>query len=191
MTKFMRFALAVLATALLPLPCLADALYTYSGTHFTNVYGSLYSTSDLITGEFTVSSPLADNLSTVAITPVSFNFSDGVQTIASSSIPLPGATFIVSTDASGNISQWLIDLHDASGLDFSEISSTTFGTTQDSADFQTQSSPGAAYITQDQGNAYSRGTWTESTVTPEPASLILSLTGLAATGLQFVRRRFA
>lgn len=75
----MRLSLfAVAALFVSSLIARADAVYTYTGQHFTLVEGS-YTTSDSVTGLFTITNPLGDDLNNVSFTPLSFNFSDGVQ----------------------------------------------------------------------------------------------------------------
>jgi hypothetical protein len=102
-------ALAVLAVS--PAALLADTyVYTYTGLDFTDASGP-YTTSDSVTGSFTLSSALPDDLTSfTTIAPVSFSFSDGVDTISNTSFDLDGDSFAVETDGSGNITAWSIYL---------------------------------------------------------------------------------
>jgi hypothetical protein len=53
---------------------------------------------------------VGDNLSNQSVSPSSFSFSDGVQIITNLSPNLDPLEFKFSTDATGGITQWLIDI---------------------------------------------------------------------------------
>jgi len=99
----------------------ADITYTYTGNDFTTATGA-YTTSDFVSGYFTLASALGDNLVLASETPATYSFSDGVQTISSLSPPTD-VTFEISTDASGNIDAWFINLENPSPLN--QISTQT------------------------------------------------------------------
>src|ERR1700722_6983711 len=89
--------------------------YTYTGNDFTS--GGVeppYTVSDRITGSFTLSAPLGDSFSGL-VTPISFSFTDGQQTITNSNITHPyGSSFEyidINTSSSGAILGWSIDLN--------------------------------------------------------------------------------
>ncbi len=95
-----------------------SATYVYSGPPYTSV-GGIYTTSMRITGSFTTANPLAPNLSNVEIGPnglnlvVGWSFGNGVTTFTTdNSVPGIGVigAFVVSTDAVGNITAFLISL---------------------------------------------------------------------------------
>jgi len=104
--------LAVLGSA----EAYADVIYTYTGRDFTTA-DPPYTLADRVTGYFTLSQPLGDGLQNATITPLSFSFSDGVQTITNLSANvfahfqniytdgsgMPTAVFINITADSGNI----------------------------------------------------------------------------------------
>jgi hypothetical protein len=100
-------------------------VYTYTGNAFENVTGP-YTTIDFVSGSFTLASALGNNLPLANVTPLSYSFNDGVQTI-SSLIPPGDVTFQISTNASGNIDGWLINLENPSP--YNGISTMTDGDT--------------------------------------------------------------
>ena len=191
-------ALVAIAIILLPIPLLASPVtYSYTGQDFSSLYVSgesqQYSTSDSIVGEFTLSAPLADDLTSfTTVTPTSFSFSDGVQTITNLSANLVAAQtyFQVETNASGAITAWSITVTTDGGTAHDDIETVDeTGFAQD--DGEVSSSPGVYSEGENtSSDGSSAGTWTSSAavVTPEPASLMLVATGLlGAAGL--VRRR--
>ena len=101
-------SIALLASLLLPLPALADTYtYTYTGNYFTVVQGS-YTLSDSVT----VSSPSRLRSRTPqAIPPFQLR---SASPMASRRSPTPPPVsvfgFDVTTDASGDIASWLIDI---------------------------------------------------------------------------------
>lgn len=86
----------------------ADIIYSYTGSDFTTAT-TPYTTSDYVSGSFTLATALGDNLSLAVITPSSYSFSDQVQTFSSLSPPTD-VTFEISTNASGQITGWFINL---------------------------------------------------------------------------------
>lgn len=86
----------------------ADTTYTYTGNAFTSCNGTYAPPGPCgeVTETFTVSAPLGDNLTQDDITSLitSFSVSDG--TVVLNQGDSLAATFIVSTDAAGNIVQW-------------------------------------------------------------------------------------
>jgi hypothetical protein len=168
---------------MLPMPLLADSFtYTYTGNDFTNLFASgetqLFTKSDFISGEFTLSAPLADNLiSLTAITPASFSFSNGVDTFYNTT-PNLSPYFYIETNASGDITGWLIEIQQqiaGGGYDFLE--------TQNESGYAGDYGQNADGGIEIEGyNASTPGTFVESSVvssaTPEPSSLVLLGTGM-------------
>ncbi len=157
---------AVLASA--GLAARADTTYTYTGNDFTTVEGP-YTTSDSVSGSFTVASPLGDNLSNFGFLPTSFSFTDGVQTLTNSDASL-GSFFYVWTGGSGNVTSWNFGIPgpDLSGGIFTAATPSHYRT--DSGGFS-DSGMGV--------NFYNPGTWSvQSSVTPEPGSWMLLGTGM-------------
>jgi hypothetical protein len=99
-------AKVLLATFLiLPLRLMADTVYTYTGNPLDIGNGpSPYTVGDHVAGWFDISAPLAANLNYASIVPISYSFTDGVN-LAYESL-LPNHAIEISTDASGNISDW-------------------------------------------------------------------------------------
>ena len=93
----------------------ASIILHYQGNTFTDTDllgpttpADLYTTSDSATGWIELSSVLAANLNFATVTPLSFSFTDGVNTIDDSNVTLSLFTF--ETDASGVIVGWGINL---------------------------------------------------------------------------------
>jgi hypothetical protein len=194
----MRLRSLILSSLLLALPIFAHAstIYTYTGPNFTYLINPLtsepvFTTSDFVSGSFTLNSPLAANMSYSIISPSSFSFTDQLSTITSDPNATLQSRFQVSTDASGNILQFSISLDEVAGSQEIAIYADSDGPNSyytGDAGFilPANSSPRVA----NDGESFTSGKFTSSTIssTPEPSSLILLGTGCLAT-LGAVRRR--
>jgi hypothetical protein len=152
--------------------------YTYTGNDFESAT-SPYTTSDFVSGFFTVASPFSDSMALASFTPTSYSFSDGVQTFSSASPP--SVTFKVGTDPSGNINAWFISL--TSGVNI--ISTATTPNQED----QGSTSAGSALNFFDQGSWLASAGGGGGSTVPEPGYPVLIGIGFAAIAV--VRRRLA
>jgi len=177
----MRLRTAILSAAVLmtaPLLSAQTTTYYYTGADYNNVFNSgpiLYTTSMDITGNFTTAT-LGDNLSNVNLNgsqAFTFTFSDGYQTVTSSTIGASVNVWDVSTDKFGNITSALIDIVWRGGDSEIKVNGTNNGGVYDAA----------SYIDGSFAHASSGGpgTWSP-TVTPEPSSFVLMLTALVGFG---------
>jgi len=133
----------------------ASTTYNITGNPFATFAGSVACPPDCnITGSFTLAQPLAPNLSLATITPTSFSFSVGPNVLDQNSATIAAFNY-VSTDASGNITGWYIDLASAN---LSIVTSNVNGVAGDS--FQVSSPQGSA------SNSNSPATWPKTIVTP-------------------------
>ena len=154
--------------------------YDYTGNVFTSV-SAPYTTSDSITGSFTLATPLADNLTSfTTVTPQSFSFSDGVNgdTITNTT-PGAGSQFAFETDANGAITKWqvVVDITSVSNFSISTLNAPGGAGVFD----QAQHGGG----TESGENTNSPGTWA---AVPEASTCSMVLVGLAIVGAA-VRRR--
>jgi hypothetical protein len=168
---------------------MADTTYTYTGNDFTYAEGP-FSTSDFVSGSFTVAAPLPDDLPYTNITSdlIGFSFSDvpGNFPFAFPGTAFLNSTFSVSTDSAGHIAQWDISIQQFSYPYAADLISTANSPTE-VEDFGGAVEIGHADVVDDPG------TWsnaTPPTPTPEPESLFLFGTGaLWIVGL--IRRKIA
>ena len=175
----------IVLAALPSTSALADTVYTYTGNPFTPSPVGIYTSSDFITGSFTVATTLAADSPYGAITPESFTFSDGIQTFNSLSTSL--AFFAVATDDTGNIVGWYISLTADDHVASLNTSTGNVIGVNDEAKIDQAGTIDRVFARNDPG------TWTESSTdpspVPEPSSIVLFGTG--ALGLAgSVRRKF-
>jgi len=167
------------------LPMMADVTYTYTGNDFTSTLGS-YTTSDFVSGSFTVATALTAGLTEGHITPLSYSFSDGLQTLDNTNSKI--LFFFIGTNVSGSITSWDISVADPSDEHFVISTEHDLGGSEDSV--QDPDADGQANTT---NNITPPGTWmsqVDASPVPEPSSLALlgtGVLGLVGAG----RRRFA
>jgi PEP-CTERM motif len=162
-----KILLGGLAALILTAPLMADVTYTYTGNPFES-FGGLYGPTDLVSGSFTVTSALGDSSPEATITPNSYSFTDGIQTISSTSPP-PEVTFEVGTGLTGAITSW--------DISFTSVGGNILSTDSASSDFgEVGASLGE--------NIGDPGGWVQSgggaSPVPEPGNLELIGLGLAA-----------
>src|SRR5262245_4757975 len=112
-------AVAGLAFALGVAPTHAAYLYSYESSNFAFIQNSdavpgSYTTNQHISASFLLAQALGPNVSLGLPTfrPIDFSLSDGRGTIGGSDPNVFLAFFTVTTDGSGNISQWEISAYD-------------------------------------------------------------------------------
>ena len=185
--KMSKLFLAALFMSLISLaiPVFADTTYTYTGNPFSlanNDDG--VTTSDYVSGSFSLSTPLAPNMGLTLISAsdiTSFDFSDGVH-----SFTIPSSIY-VATGSNGSITNWEIDsLATISGGYTIQLFSDNYSPNffdETTWYYSSRNQSGWAYIFNHSG------TWTvaDPTDTPEPSSLLLLSSGLV--GLGFMKRK--
>jgi hypothetical protein len=157
----------------------ASTIYSYTGDDFAFAT-SPYTTSDYVSGSFTTATPLADNLSLATITPSSYSFSDGVQTFSSLSPPTD-VTFEISTNASGQITGWFINLENPT------TNNQIFTESTPNREDGGSTSDGQGYIFYSPIGSLPQPTWQASTsAVPEP-NMSWALFGVLTGGWAVMR----
>src|SRR5262245_52469164 len=159
--------------------------YQYIGNHFTDVSG-LYTTSDFVTAMVTLAGPLGANMPLTDVTSqvIAFTLSDGVQTITETESPPGFSSFVFSTDASGFITAWHLDVLDiihpfASGID-TVFRGPATGTGSDAGNYGSFNNG---------FNMNSPGEWTVRPLVSDAGSTLTLMT-LTLMALGLVARRF-
>ena len=181
-----------LLAAAFPGTASADQTYTYTGNPFTNDQGTDTCPPECsLSGSFAVSSALGVGLSYVELSPTSYSFTDGNTVWNQSDSTIDG--FLMSTNGTGQITNWEIELVLNSGLQpwfFSANNGPNincvgcFGTVDQTESSDSNSFTGIAY------NGNDEGTWTVGAVgrVPEPSSILMLGAGILGL-LSTTRRR--
>src|SRR5215469_3907801 len=106
----MRILVIGLPLLLWVAPSSATVTYEYQGNPFTTTsappgFSNPWTTSNFISGFFTVANALPANLPATSVTTTAFSFTDGVNTYDTSNFPASFSA-TVATDASGAITSW-------------------------------------------------------------------------------------
>jgi hypothetical protein len=179
---FNRLGLAIVCaaalSAMVPASSRADTIYTYTGNGFASAI-SPYTSTDLVSGWIDLLEPLGISVGPLTITPVSFSFSDGVQTITNNNYNVASFSFNdFVTSSSGGIVWWYVELFGVPNGGIHTYNSPLYSSYGDYA------AGAGGYAV----NYSAPGTW-EVTTTPIPAALPLFATGLGALGLLGWRRK--
>jgi hypothetical protein len=150
----------------------AGVVYTFTGDTFLDASGP-FTTTDFISGSFTVPTALGDNLSNVLITPDSFTFSDVVYTVTN--LTAHDALLFMTTNGAGQITDWSIDINESAGTLIQSL-----GPVSDLSDCCSDIVFDASRTIEDANPPGYNGSWTSAESTPEPAPFALMATGLLA-----------
>jgi len=186
-----RLGAGLAVTFVLTVPLVAGpVVYTYTGNDFTTLIGSPpLTTSDFISGSFTLASPLAANLvdANEMAAALSFTITDQVNTLSLGG-PGPLALLNIWTDSAGNITQWEFDADVCAAT--TSVPCLSIGTINDPAvevaDFSALYSVGATSQIWDAVGA-NPGTWAEAS-TPEPSTAVMVFLGWTILLLTMKRR---
>jgi hypothetical protein len=164
---------------------LASMVYTYAGDFFTYTQEQIaadfsYTPSMSITGSVELPTALADDAVNIKVTPISYSFFDGNQTLTQASTDI-SADFTFTTIA-GEITDWTVTLNISTpSTTFGDITERTINTLY-SGDIGSIAAVGLEFMglpssDTDFGSNDKHGDWTASAV-PLPATVWLFGSGL-------------
>jgi hypothetical protein len=156
----------------------ADTTYSYVGNPFTEYVSESCTAPCSLTGSFEVASPLAANLVLAKVTPVTYFYTDGTRPISPAN---DGgfAFFNISTDATGMIDGWDIELGNPFPTTAKIISLSPGGIEADNETYDESGPHG--FVPFGFEDNMTAGVWTISTTSTgvaEPSSLALLAFGL-------------
>jgi hypothetical protein len=178
-------------------PASAVIMYDYTGNPFNVItYNSppvgTYTGTDRVTGYFAVDTALAANLALADITGLpgfQFSFNDGRQTVSDSSTGLIINNFKITTDASGDIIRWIIEVGYPAqlvvGAQSASIGTIFSGATIDDrgAIRELLNVNPTQQSLQDVGRIRNAaGSWSVRTDVPLPGTIVLLVAGAACLG---------
>jgi hypothetical protein len=171
-------ALGLAMTACMAASAKADTTYSYMGNPFTDYNGESCVAPCHLTGSFEVATALAANLVSAAVTPVTYSYTDGTRPISPAN---DGgfAFFRISTDSSGMIDGWDIELGNPFPTTATILSLSGGGSGSDNETYD-ESGPHGFVPFGFESNT-TAGVWTISATNsgvPEPSSLTLLGVGL-------------
>jgi hypothetical protein len=170
-----RSMLALSALLFLAIGSRAQTTLCYQGNDFSTVSGS-FNTSDAISGCVSLSTSLAANgTQNYASDIVNFNFKAGPETYTNMNSQLDYLDF---TTSAGDITHWAVLDVGSSGSGFLSLNLALL-----SADAAEAMCKGTGL------NVGQAGSWSDPGPAPEPASLLLMLSGMLLVGIKLIKAR--
>jgi hypothetical protein len=170
-----------------------EFVLTYQGPNFTAFDGIDQCVASVgtcaITASVTLTNPLGDNFSGV-VSPTAFSISDGLNVLTNGGLGVTPIEFFFVTNSSGTVTDWLVDVANPNVELFTGVNRFSIGTGNCSVaanDGTTGTSPSGIFGCAQTPASGPVGVWsTQTTATPEPSSVALTLAGI---GLVFAMRK--